>query len=44
MNVDIGVRDSGLVVPEGVVGSFQVADLQITQRLKVLQLPHMGIQ
>ena len=42
MNVDIGVRDSELVVPEGVVGSFQVADLQITQKAEGSSAPTGG--
>ena len=32
VSVDIGVRDSEFVVPEGAVGSVQVADLQTTQK------------
>ena len=42
MNVDIGVRDSELVVPKGVVGSFQVADLQITQKAEGSRAPTYG--
>ena len=42
MNVDTGVRDSELVVPEGAVGSFQVADLQITQKAEGSPAPTYG--
>ena len=42
MNVDIGVRDSELVVSEGVVGSVQIADLQITQKAEGSPTPTGG--
>ena len=42
MSVDTGVRDSELVVSEGVVGSVQIADLQITQKAEGSPAPTGG--
>ena len=42
MSVDTGVRDSEFVVPEGVVGSIQVVDLQTNQKAKGSLAPAGG--
>ena len=42
MSVDTGVRDSEFVVPEGVVGSIQVVDLQTNQKAEGSPAPIGG--
>ena len=42
MSVDTGVKDSELMVFEGVVGSVQIADLQITQKAEGFPAPTGG--
>ena len=42
MIVDTGVRDSEFIVPEGVVGSVQVADLQTNQKAEGSPAPAGG--
>ena len=42
MSVDTGVRDYELLILEGVVGSVQVADLQITQKAEGFLAPVGG--
>ena len=42
MSVDTGVRDSEFVVPKGVMGSIQVADLQTNQKVEGSPAPAGG--
>ena len=42
MSVDTGARDSEFVVPEGVVRSIQIADLQTNQKAEGFPVPAGG--